>query len=85
MQMIIQGLSKARDLIVSFSWKLDPSVNTDELENATICFSIDWKLVQLSLIAAAGLTVHNQYQDWYHWKFHGQKHPHIDDEDYKDD
>ncbi|KAG6379803.1 hypothetical protein JVT61DRAFT_10348 [Boletus reticuloceps] len=82
---INRGLLKARDSIVSFSRKLDPTANTEELENADICFSIDWKLVQLGLVAAAGLTTHKQYQSWYNWRFHGQKRLCSDDEDLKDD
>lgn len=60
-EMVTLGLSKVRDTIVSFSQRLNPSVDTAELENAAVHFSNDWKLIQLSLIAAAGLTTHNWY------------------------
>jgi len=81
-EMLTLGLSKARDAIVSFSWRLDLSINTMELENAAISFSVNWKLIQLSFVSAAGLTAHNQYQEWYQEQFCRQKHPHSSDEEY---
>ncbi|KAF8430928.1 hypothetical protein L210DRAFT_863681, partial [Boletus edulis BED1] len=82
-EMVTLGLSKARDAIVSFSWSLNPSTSMMELENTTISFSVDWKLIQLSLVSTAGLTAHDQYQKWYQQQFHGQKCPHPSDEEYK--
>ena len=55
------GLVKAKDLIISFSQKLNQIANMEELENADVSFSINWKIVQLGLVAAAGLTAHEQY------------------------
>lgn len=79
------GLVKAKDLIISFSQKLNPTANMEELENADVSFSINWKIVQLGLVAAAGLTAHERYQAWYNFRFCGQKCPRSDDEDFKDD
>ena len=67
------GLAKARDLIVSFSQKLNPTTDIEELENTNVSFSINWRVVQLGLVAVAGLTAHEQYQAWYNYRFHGQK------------
>lgn len=81
---ITRGLAKARDAIASFSRRLNPSINTTELENTAISFSVDWELIQLSLVSATGLTAHDRYHEWYQQQFRGQKRPHFSDEEYKD-
>ena len=84
-QMVTRGLSKARDTIVSLSQRVNPSIDTEELENTAVSLSIDWKLVRLSLAAAVDLTAHDRYQDWYRMQFRGRKRLHSRDEESKDE
>ncbi|KAG1902853.1 uncharacterized protein F5891DRAFT_1185995 [Suillus fuscotomentosus] len=58
--------------------------STSELEKANPIFPIHWKRCIKAFIAAAELTVHQCYLDWFQDSFRGTKHP-FDETNYVED